>query len=457
MNIFSAPEFKVGLMVLIVAGIIAGMSLRVSQDPSFLGTSKQTWFYIDDASGLIKNSAVRMAGINIGIVRDIKLENGQARVEMVLRNEIPLTKSARVEIRPNGILGDKNIEIVSGDPRDPALRGGEQILVVDDRASMDRLLAQVSKITQSLTSIAENIKTGLDGETDKPLGRIVKNIESLTNDLAEVSREHRKEVGEIIANVHHITDSLDEVVNDEGEDGLKNSLKSASRGLRRLDDTMKNIDEITAKINKGQGTIGKLINDDKTVESINTAVEGINGLLTAADKVQTSIDYHSDFLQRSKESKTNLSVRIQPGLDRYYEIGVISDQLGTHQQTILTDTVNGVKTTKIEEKRNVAAIKFNALFAKNFYNFTLKGGVIENTGGMGADYFMLKRRLKISAEAFDFQNLNLRASARYTIFHGLYVAAGAEHATTSQPDAFVGAGLFLTNDDLKLLLTRVTF
>lgn len=457
MNIFSAPEFKVGLMVLIVAGIIAGMSLRVSQDSSFLGTSKQTWFYIDDASGLVKNSAVRMAGINIGIIRDIKLENGQARVEMVLQNEIPLTKSARVEIRPNGILGDKNIEIVSGDPRDPSLRGGEQILVVDDRASMDRLLAQVSKITQSLTSIAENIKTGLDGETDKPLGRIVKNIENLTNDLAEVSRAHKKEVGEIIANVHHITDSLDEVVNDEGEDGLKNSLKSASRGLRRLDDTMKNIDEITAKINKGQGTIGKLINDDKTVESINTAVEGINGLLTAADKVQTSVDYHSDFLQRSKESKTNLSVRIQPGLDRYYEIGVISDQLGTHQQTILTDTVNGVKTTTTEDKRNVAAIKFNALFAKNFYNFTLKGGMIENTGGMGADYFMLKRRLKFSAEAFDFQNLNLRASARYTIFHGLYVAAGAEHATTSQPDAFVGAGLFLTNDDLKLLLTRVTF
>jgi len=457
MNIFSAPEFKVGLMVLIVAGIIAGMSLRVSQDPSFLGTSKQAWFYIDDASGLVKNSAVRMAGINIGIIRDIKLENGQARVEMVLQNEIPLTKSARVEIRPNGILGDKNIEIVSGDPRDPSLRGGEQILVVDDRASMDRLLAQVSKITQSLTSIAENIKTGLDGETDKPLGRIVKNIENLTNDLAEVSRAHKKEVGEIIANVHHITDSLDEVVNDEGEDGLKNSLKAASRGLRRLDDTMKNIDEITAKVNKGQGTIGKLINDDKTVESINTAVEGINGLLTAAEKVQTSIDYHSDFLQRSKESKTNLSVRIQPGLDRYYEIGVISDQLGTHQQTILTDTVNGVKTTTTEDKRNVAAIKFNALFAKNFYNFTLKGGMIENTGGMGADYFMLKRRLKFSAEAFDFQNLNLRASARYTIFHGLYVAAGAEHATTSQPDAFIGAGLFLTNDDLKLLLTRVTF
>jgi phospholipid/cholesterol/gamma-HCH transport system substrate-binding protein len=106
MTWLQAPEFKVGLMVLIVAGIIAGMSLRVSNDPSYLGNSKEAWFYIDDASGLVKNSGVRMAGINVGIIKEIKLENGQARIEMVLEGATPVTKSARIEIRPNGILGD---------------------------------------------------------------------------------------------------------------------------------------------------------------------------------------------------------------------------------------------------------------------------------------------------------------------------------------------------------------
>jgi phospholipid/cholesterol/gamma-HCH transport system substrate-binding protein len=454
MNIFATPEFKVGLLVLIVAGIIAGMSLRVTQDPGFLGTSKIAWFYIDDASGLVKNSGVRMAGINVGVIRDIKLENGEARVDMVLQGDIPLTKSARIEIRPNGILGDKNIEIISGDPRDPQMRSGEQILVVDDRASMDRLLSEVSKITKSLSSIAENIKTGLEGDADKPLGRIIHNIETLSGDLAEVTHGKRAQIAEIVDNIHSMSETLNTLVNDDSDEGLKASVKDALRGLRRLDSTMKNVDEISAKINKGEGTIGKLINDEKTVDNINTAVEGINGFLSTGEKIQTSIDYHTHYLSRTANAKSYLSVNIQPGLDRYYEVGIVDDPGGVSERTVTKDDVGGATYTTTEDKRYFQRVKFNALFAKNFYNFTLKGGIIENTGGFAADFFTLRHRLRFSLEAFDFQNFNLRASARYTMFHGLYLTGGGEDIA-KKPSGFVGGGLFLTNDDLKLLLTKV--
>ncbi|RYZ76933.1 MAG: MCE family protein, partial [Proteobacteria bacterium] len=130
MNFFSAPEFKVGLLVLIVAGIISGMALSVSSDSSYLGSHKNAWFLIDDASGLIEKSGVRMAGIRVGQIKKVGLENGQARVEMMLDGDVPITKSVRIEIRPNGILGDKHVELIAGDPRDPPLRSGEQILVV---------------------------------------------------------------------------------------------------------------------------------------------------------------------------------------------------------------------------------------------------------------------------------------------------------------------------------------
>lgn len=85
MGIFSAPEFKVGLLVLLVSGMIAGMSIKVSNDPSGLGSTKAAYFYLDDASGLVKNSNVRMAGIPVGTIKDIKLENGAARVEVLLK------------------------------------------------------------------------------------------------------------------------------------------------------------------------------------------------------------------------------------------------------------------------------------------------------------------------------------------------------------------------------------
>lgn len=449
-------------MVLIVAGIIAGMSLRVSNNPAYLGSSKEVWFYIEDASGLVKGSNVTTAGINVGIIKDIKLENGQAKVEMVLEGAVPLTKSARIEIRPNGILGDKHVEIVAGDPRDPPLRSGEQILVVDDRASVDRLIAEVSRITKSLNGVADNIRAATDGDVDKPLGRIIANIESLTKDLSEVTHENKGRVSDILADLEETSATINDLVNEEGPDSLKESLKAAIKSLRKIDGTLANVEEITSKINKGQGTLGKLVNDDKTIEEVNTAVASINNYMDAAAKLQTSVDFHSYNLTNGDGNKSTLSLMVQPGLDRYYELGVVSDNRGVMQRTITTTDTNGVVVTQKQDARYEYMLKFNAMFAKNFYDVTLRGGVIESTGGFGLDYHLLRRKLKLSVDAFDFafnnnNLLNLRAYAKYSIFNGIYLMGGGEDlvSTRGHQAAFVGGGIFLTNDDLKMLVSKI--
>jgi len=459
MNIFMSPEFKVGMLVLVVSGIIATMSLKVSENPGFMGSSKHAWFLIEDASGLVKNSNVKMAGINVGIIRDITLQNGEARVDMVLQADVPVTRSARIEIRPNGILGDKHVEIIAGDPRDPPLRGGEQILVVDDRASVDRLIGEVSKITKSLSTVAENIKSATEGDADKPLGRIIANIEEVTSDLATLTRERKGQVGDIINSVNNITKTLDEMINDPGQDGFRQSWKDAMKSLRRIEVSLKNVEEITDKVNRGEGTIGKLINDETTVEELNTAIQGVNNFLDTANRLQTSIDFHSDYIVNTSQTRSVLGVTIQPGLDRYYEIAVVDDPTGVVQSQDITTTTGGTSTTVTEDRRFRNRLKFNALFAKNFYNFSIKGGVIENTGGVGIDYYLFKRRFRMSLEAFDFENPHLRASARYSVFRGIYLSTGADDFTSNdrRSSLFFGGGIFLTNDDLRLLLARAPF
>jgi phospholipid/cholesterol/gamma-HCH transport system substrate-binding protein len=380
-------------------------------------------------------------------------------VEMVLQGTTPVTKSARIEIRPNGILGDKHVEVVAGDPRDPPLRSGEQILVVDDRASVDRLIAEVSKITKSLSAVAENIRSATDGDTDKPLGRIINNIETITTDLAQISRERKDEVGEIIEDVHAITGTINDIVNDEGPEGLKQSLRGALKSMRRIEVSLKNVEDITGKINRGEGTIGKLVNDETTVEEVNSAVNSINSYLDAANKLQTSVDFHSNYVMNGMGAKSFLSLKLQPGLDRYYEVGLVDDPLGVTEHTVTTTDANGNTQIVKEDKRYLDRVKFNALFAKNFYDFTIKGGVMENSGGVGADYHMFKRRLRLSVDAFDFTSLNLRAWARYTLYSGVYLTAGGEDilSKTGRASGFVGAGIYITNDDLKLLLSKAPF
>jgi phospholipid/cholesterol/gamma-HCH transport system substrate-binding protein len=433
--------------------------MKVSENPAGLGHSRTAWFVMPDANGLVKNSAVRMAGIPVGVIKDIKLEGGLAHIELSLRDDIPLTTSAQVEIRANGILGDKHVELIGGNPSDPPLRNGGQIVAVEDRGSLDALMGEVGKITKSLGGVADSLKAATTGEGDttQPLGRIVHNIEKLTGDLADLTAAKKDKVGEIVDQIHDITATLDEYVSDDSPEGLKAAIKNATASLSRIDRTLRNVEEITDKINKGEGTIGRLVNDETTVDEINKAVEGVNQYLDAGNKLETSVDFHSYYMTNPGLEKSFISLKLQPGPDRYYEIGIVDNPMGAVEKENLVTSGTGGTTNITSTYTYYNKVQFNAEFAKNFYDLTVRGGIIENSGGVGADYTFLRKRLKFSLEAFNFSSLDLRATAQYNFFKGFYLMGGSDDilSKTGGYTSFIGAGLFITNDDLKLLVSKV--
>ncbi len=458
MGIFSTAEFKVGALVISIAGLIAFMSMQVSDDPSYMGRSKKAWFLLPNANGLVKGSAIRSAGIPVGVIKDVKLQDGQARVDITIKSDIELTRSAAAEIRANGILGDKYIEIYPGSPTDSALEDGGQIVNVKKGGSLDDVMAQVSDITSSLKDVAKNLNEAVtnNGTNQHILGRIVLNIEKLTGDLSEMTSANKDQINEIIDQVHNITSTVDELVNDDSDKGLK---KVWAKSLDRIDKSLKNIEEITTKINNGEGTIGKLVSDEKTAEDVSSAIEGISGLVDTANRVTTGVDFHGYYLNEVNAAQTSIGIQIQPGLDRYYYIGLITDPAGVVEKTNLKTTTGGNTTEVDEVKTFKSKTKFTALYAKNFYDLTLKGGLIENTGGVGVDYNFFSHRMVASVEAYDFEQLQLRAKLNFRLPYGFYAMAGYSDMLdkNNARSVFAGAGIFLTNDDLKLLLTRSPF
>lgn len=450
-SLLKMAEFKVGALVLVVAALVGIMSMRVSEDPT-LGGAHSAYFVTPNASGLVKNSAVKMAGIPVGVIRDIKLHDGQARIEIVVRDEVTLRKSARAEIKSNGILGDKYVEITPGQPDDPPLDEGGQIFAVSETGSMDNVLGSVGEIATEFKEVAKSLReaVGVDGTNKHILGRIVQNIEKLTGDIAQVTTENKDQIREIVDQVNSITKSLDDVLNDKDK-GIKKS-------WAKLDRALANIEEITEKVNKGDGTIGRLINDDSTVEGINNAIEGVSGFFDSAGKLQTSLEFQSDFLAQQEMWKSYIGIKFQPGLDRYYLLQIVDDPVGVVEKTnTITEPVGGTRSEIDETKTYKNKVKMSILFAKNFYDFTVKGGLIENSGGLGFDYNFFRRKLRLSLEAFELSNMNLRASLRYNIWKGIYLSGGVSDALNKSDrySNFIGAGLFLTNDDVKILMTKV--
>ncbi|WP_415063369.1 MlaD family protein [Bdellovibrio sp.] len=456
MNWLRAAEFKVGLLVIVVGSLIAVMSMQVSDDPSYLGRSKKAWFLLPNAGGLIKNSAVRSAGIPVGVIKNITLQDGKARIDITVKSDVPLTTSASVEVKSQGILGDKHVEIYPGSPTDPPLEDNAQILTIRDGSSIENLMTSVSEVTSSLKEVAKNLQeaTSEDGTRRHVLGRIVKNIETLTGDLAQMTTENKEKIGDIVDDVHAVTSSLKDIMNDKSDKGLKET-------WARLSNSVKNLDEITSKINRGEGAIGKLVSDESTAENVSSAIDGLSGMLDTASRIQTAFDFRAEYLGDVAATKSYIGVQIQPGLDRYYYIAVVDDPAGVVEttRTQVTGSGNGAPADYTETKTYQNKIKFTVLFAKNFWDLTLKGGLIENSGGFGVDYHFFRRKLKFSLEAFDFSKTNVRSSLSYTLYRGIYITGGVNDALdkAGARSGYLGAGLFLTNDDLKLLLTKAPF
>lgn len=457
MNLLRLAEFKVGLLVVAVGGIIAFMSMQVSDDPSFLSKNHKVWFLMPNAGGLVKNSAVKSAGIPVGAIKDISLQDGQARIDISVKSNIPLTTSAYVEIKAQGILGDSHVEVYPGSPTDPPLSEGAQILTVKNQGSLDNLIGSVTEVTDSLKEVAKDLKEAVseDGTKKHILGRIVKNIEQLTGDIAEMTSKNKNKINEIVDQVHDVTSELRDVLKDNGDSGFRATWQKAS-------DAIKNLDEVSQKINSGEGTIGKLINDEQTAENLDTAIDGISSLVDTANRIQTGFDYHADYLSAVGAAKSTVGIVIQPGLDRYYYLGVVDDPMGEVQVTSTKTTNNnggGVVSDITEEKNYKNNYKITAYFAKNFWDLTLRGGLIENTGGFGIDYHFFDKKLRVTLEALDFTHVNVRPSIAYTFYRGLYIQGGMNDMFNKgdRRSSYLGAGLYLTNDDIKLLLTRAPF
>ncbi|MEZ0391878.1 MAG: MlaD family protein [Pseudobdellovibrionaceae bacterium] len=432
------------------------MSMQVSDDPSYFGRTNEAWFLLTDANGLVKGSQVKSAGIPVGIIKKISLQDGLARIDLSLKPDFQLYVSASAEVRSQGVLGDKHVNIMPGSPTDPPLPQGSQILNVRDKGSLDNVVASIGDLASSLKETSEALReaTTNDGTRKHVLGRIVSNIERLTEDIADITNTNKGKINSIVNQVDRVTKSLDEILNDAGEDSLKVQLK---RTMTRLDSAMKNIDEITGRVNRGEGTIGRLINDEDTVEELNTAIEGVNSFLDTAGKTQTGLDFHSEYLGDLGLVKTTVGVKLQPGLDRYYYLGIVDDPTGVVEEEDQVTITNGQISTENRVITYKNRVKFNVLFAKTFWDLTVRGGILESSGGIGFDYLLYRDKLKLSMDFFEFTDLNVRAQIQYSIWKGIYLLGGIQDAFNNQNKRsnYLGAGLLLTNDDLKLLMTKV--
>lgn len=487
---------KVGIFV-VAAGAAFGAYLQVVSTTGFSARdSYKVQAYFDDVLGLEKKSPVQIAGIDVGAIDSIELESGKAKLTLRIRSEVELYENARLEKVSISLLGDYKLAVNPGGPPSPRLTDGGWIKNVRSASDTEQIIAEVRKMAETMSKLVsgtpenpaplelivrdvqgsavaarqviEAVSKNI-GENTAKLDRILTNIESFTHDLSSISEGKEKDIDAITKDAREIARSLrvtsqnlEQIIGGQDKEDISESVKSLRTTLDTMNKALDRIASISEKIDKGQGTVGALVNERELHDEITDAAEGVSEVVGGIARLQTWVNLRSEFQFRAGATKNYLQIQLMPKDDKYYIIELVDDPRG-----VRTTVIEDVETTSPEAGRDfqyrerrtttVDGLKFSLQIAKRFYWLALRFGIIENTGGVGANAYFFDDKIELAIDANQFgeesRRPRLKALATVELLPHVYLAGGVDDfINPGTTDFFVGGGVRFNDEDLKYLL-----
>ena len=485
-----------------------------------------------DASGLPKGTKVVIAGLPKGEVIGLEIEGRYAKVTFKLDDEITVWTSAVIVKKARSLLGDNYLEIDPGEEIKQAPDGSRQsftklgpacptykdkdrrksdvcrqITNVIEATTPDQLLHRieqtlpnVDRVLESVRDLSEDVRrivngplqgvaTRVDGLVQREAGtvgdiieradRSMAKIEQIAGDLRSITKGADPRIDQILHNLDDASlEAKDLVATAKAE---LTQTGDALRGkLDKLDGVIGNTESITKKINDDKGTLGRLVNDPAIADNVEQITDDAKGFLGTLFGLKAYVGLRSEYNVFAGLARHYITVELHTRPDKFYLIELEKGPRGAYPDVTLSfdptvDPNHWIRKTVIEDK-----IRFTFQFAKRFSWLTLRYGLKESTGGIGADADLnwFDRDLRFSADLFDasFDHYpRIKLTAAFEVFRHLYVLGGVDEllngpdtlqivkGTSSVPiqfdtfrfgrDVFLGGMLRFNDEDLAALLT----
>jgi len=463
------------VFILLSLSALLFMTFKIGGGLPFFGEDGETQLIVvfNRVSGVSEKSYVKMAGVNIGKVRSIRLEGRKAKVIIDLDKGVRIPADSIASIRSSGLLGEKFIDINPGKSA-AFVKNGETLPKSIDPTDIDEMMTKLSAALEDVQlftrTLRESFAAGDDGkgglksivdnliEMTTKVNKIVSNNEDSFNSIIDNAREatrllketlaeNRANLKEGIANFKNVTGNIDEVVK-ENRENFRVSMANLRKSSEKLDVIMASIKQISGKMEKGEGTLGKLIQEEDVYNNINSTLGGAQGFIGKVNALEIALGLRSERYIEYNQTKSYFSMRIKPREDKYYLLEITEDV----RRRDLTTTRNTLN-----------SLLYTFIIAKRYGDLTLKGGLMESSGGIGFDFHAWRDSIMLSAAMFnlggydlDAKNPQLKLTGQIFLQKYLYFYIGGDEMLNEYYRTFfAGIGIMANEDDFKFLLSLI--
>ena len=272
-------EAKIGIIAVVII-LAAWAGIRFLSGMDIFGRSNTYKAYYENVNGLQNAASVVIRGVKVGQVTNIAIaDNGMVEVEFTVDSKHSIPEDSEALLFSAGLMGGKAIELQLGTSSSMladggTLKGGVKPDMFDDLGSM------VADLKEKLGTLLDNVNNTVVG------------VDSLVTD-------NRQNLTAMVAN-------LNKIIADLEASGIVDNLDSFSKTLKdngpRIDSVMTNVNTITKQfaerniaaelstilaelkstldqINKGQGSVGKLVKDESLYKKLDEAAAHLSALL----------------------------------------------------------------------------------------------------------------------------------------------------------------------------------
>jgi len=443
-------ETIVGIFIVAAIGIFFYMSISIGSFRLDKDRYESYKAYFDDTAGIEIKDRVKIAGVDVGWVERVSLDpSGKALVHFYIRKENQLARNAYAVVRQETMLGNKYLEVATGDSSTGILLPGSALggpsqapptlgdlfnkfgsiaesindvavalkRVVASKEGEDNLKQAIQGFAKASESIAnfsgvleraltkneESVNASLDNLKDIT-GSLKKGIPSVTDDVHQFTSDLHKSV---FPNFDSLTTKLADNTLPQFTSDFKNFSNKTGKAMDSIDDAaiharegFREAEQVMEKINSGKGLIGKLINEDETYSDLRTTIRNFKDQTSKVQTLDVLVDMHSESMLRDWNSKGYFEIKLRPAQDYFYNVQIAVDENGSIDREIQYkkrfDAVGNQLTAQndyhperleIERQTKWKAL-FGFQFGKRFDRLALRLGLFEGTFGAGADYYV---------------------------------------------------------------------
>jgi len=311
-----SKEVRIGLLAL-VAVAVSLWGIKFIQGSNILQRSDVYHVYFNEVGGIQIGTSVKISGVTVGSVSaiELNLDDRRVRLDIAMNRSVPLPKNTLAVLATTGVMGDKAIILQYDQPCNgdncaqsgDTLKGQYQGLVESmvGEGGVEGYIGEFKKALLEITDTLNNTLLGDDSQSpiastardlqstmanmklassrfNSLLQRTAPSMEQSLNNIGQLTQtleSQRQHIADVIANADSLSQQMVDGQLDEAIVKIKSTIDKLDQTMATANTTLASVSTVMDKVQKGEGSLGKLVQDEALYNNLNALSFSMDSLM----------------------------------------------------------------------------------------------------------------------------------------------------------------------------------